>query len=399
MKNVMKEMIILGVLVIIANSMMIGCEKTEGEKSQEAGKEKTITGKWKEVDGDQALEFSKHGIVTIIEEEGTRLGGDYELIDENQVKMKFPLFGIIVAEISSSGNEMTLTNPFGKVEKYRKLKQIGRATKSNIAGDYTIVTKMPGEEEFKSPVSATLKEDGTGLSNFSGKWEVNGDQLEFCYSQNQDMTGLGGQITTDILRREPLQRNLRKQRKAKIIERIETGGILWSKYYFTGDRLNASLEIRKDGTFRELWVARDAWRIKDGGVEITIIDENQKEKKLRGEIEGDTIVFQDGETEFRYIKVENVSQQTVVGKYVFEGGIAGEKAEKEPGVFVFNKDGTISYVPSGKRKIETPFIWEIVKEVVQICEDGEILFSDGRVESDDIVFDKFGTTARFMKKD
>jgi len=88
----------------------------------------------------------------------------------------------------------------------------------------------------------------------------------------------------------------------------------------------------------------------------------------------------------------------IVGKYVFEGGIAGEKAEKEPGVFLFYKDGAIRYVPPGKRKIETSFTWKIENEVAQICEEGEILFSDGRVESYDIVFDKFGTLTRFIKQ-
>lgn len=307
----MKATIVLEILILIG---LVGCGKS---------KEETIVGKWKEVGGTQTIEFFKDGTVTVVDEDGPALPGDYRFIDDNQIRMNLALFGPITVKISPSLDEITLTNPFGKIEKYRKLRQIEEITRSSIAGDYIIVRKMPGGEEFKNPGLITLKEDGTGLSNYSGKWEISGDQLEFCYNQNQDMTGLGGQITTDTLSREPLQVSLRKQRKAKVIERIETGGILWSKYYFTGDKSNiiksVNLEIKEDGTFQELWVARDAWRIKDGVVEITITDENRKEKKLKGKIERDTIIFQDGETEFRYIRAENVYD------------IVGEKAQKEPG--------------------------------------------------------------------
>jgi len=192
------------------------------------------------------------------------------------------------------------------------------ATKAGIAGDYIIVTKMPSGQELKSPGLLTLKENGTELSNLSGKWEISGDQLKLKFCDQDEFWDdfrfewddfpfeVEGQITTDAIRYGPSCVNLRKQRGAKVIKRIGTRSILWSKYYFTGDRANTiksvSLEIKEHGTFQGLTVVRNTWRIKDGGVEITIADENQKEKKLKGEIERDTIMFQDGETEFRYVK-------------------------------------------------------------------------------------------------
>ncbi len=308
MKN---AMIILGVFVIIASSIMIGCRKVDGEKSKENGKGKVIVGKWEEVDGTQTIKFFKEGTVVVIDKGDPPLTGDYRFIGDSRIRMDLKglgeLLGPVIAKISISMDEIVLTNPSGKIEKYRKLEQIGRATKSNIAGNYTIVMKMPDGEEFKNPALITLKEDGTGLVSSSGKWNISGDQLEFQY--DQDVTGVGGEITMDALRRKPPQVSLRKRRKAEVIKRIKTGSILWSEYYFTGDRSSIiksiNLEIKEHGTFQELFVRRDVWRIKDGGVEITVADENQKERKIKGEIEENTIIFQDGETEFRYIKVEN----------------------------------------------------------------------------------------------
>ena len=65
---------------------------------------------------------------------------------------------------------------------------------------------------------------------------------------------------------------------------------------------SVNLEIKEDGTFQEVRSFRNAWRIKDSVVEITVTDENQKEKDLKGKIEGNTIVFKDGETEIRFVK-------------------------------------------------------------------------------------------------
>ena len=56
---------------------------------------------------------------------------------------------------------------------------------------------------------------------------------------------------------------------------------------------------------------RNAWRIKDGVVEITVTDKNQKKKQLKGKIEADTIVFKDGETEIRFVKQDSFPVSSV----------------------------------------------------------------------------------------
>ncbi len=206
-------------------------------------------------------------------------------------------------EYTNEGRKRIISSSYQEISKKNTI-SAGRITMSNIAGDYTIVAKRPNGREIKNPSLITLKKDGTGLINSSGEWEVRGDQLEF--RDGQKLIGYGGQIIADTLRRELPRVSLRKQRKAEVIKRIKTGSILWSKYYFTGDRSNIiksiSLEIKKHGNFRELRVLGNVWRIKDGGVEITVIDKSQKEKKIEGKIEENTIIFQDGGSKFKYVR-------------------------------------------------------------------------------------------------
>jgi len=103
--------VILEVLILVG---LVGCGKS---------KEKTIVGKWKEVGGTQTIEFFKDGTVTVVDKGEPTLPGDYRFLDDNRIRMNLALFGPIIAEVSSSRDEITLTNPFGEVEKYRRAEE------------------------------------------------------------------------------------------------------------------------------------------------------------------------------------------------------------------------------------------------------------------------------------
>ncbi len=109
-----KVMIVLEVVILIG---FVGC----GEKKNA---EKMIIGKWKQIDATQIIEFFEDGTVSIVDKGEPSLAGDYKFIDKKKIKMEFKgigeLFGAIIAEVSPSGDEITLTNPMGKIERYRR---------------------------------------------------------------------------------------------------------------------------------------------------------------------------------------------------------------------------------------------------------------------------------------
>lgn len=296
--------------------LLAGCRKkgNNSETINSAGNgSKSIVGKWEQVDGEQVIEFFPEGTVLVTEQGDPPIAGDYRFIDKHRIRMDLKglgeLLGPVIAEISLAKDVITLTNPSGEIEKYRKLPQIGKATKSNIAGDYRLIIKTPDGEELKSPGLIILKENGTGLVKDSGKWEIKGDnQLEFPTRQGE-LSRPGAEVKSDTLYIEFFKISLRKQRDAKVIKKLKGKNILWSKYYFKGsgqwDKGKITLKIKEDGTFRQVYLQKDFWKGKDGLVEIISMDENQKEKKLKGRVDGNTIVFQDGDVEIRYLRVEN----------------------------------------------------------------------------------------------
>ena len=231
-------------------------------------------------------------------------GSSYYAPGYTKFRLKLTQFG---GHTNERKEEMA--SPFRREISKKNIIGTGRVTRSSIAGDYTAITIMSDGKEYKSPCVSTWKEDGTGLNKFAGKWEIRDNELELHVSR--DTTLVGGQITTDTLYREPPAVSLTKQRNARVIKKLETGNILWSEYYFTGGRLTQSLEIKKDGTFQEIMLFRNAWRIKDGVVEITVTDKNQKKKQLKGKIEADTIVFKDGETEIRFVRQDSFPVSSV----------------------------------------------------------------------------------------
>lgn len=109
-----KVMIVLGILLLVPLS---GCGK-----SGKAG----IVGKWKEVDGTQTIEFFKDGTVTTVDKGEPPLTGNYKFIESNRIRMEFTgigeLLGAVIAEYKPKENEIVLTNPMGKIERYKRAK-------------------------------------------------------------------------------------------------------------------------------------------------------------------------------------------------------------------------------------------------------------------------------------
>ena len=88
-------------------------------------------------------------------------------------------------------------------------------------------------------------------------------------------------------------------------------------------------------------------------------------------------------------------KKTICGEYAFKGGLEGDRIEKEPGIFAFNQDYTVTYILGAYK--ETPFTWKAEGGFVQLWEGDEILFDDGRMQNGDIVFDQPPHIARFVR--
>jgi|GEM_PF-814407 len=89
--------------------------------------EDAIVGKWSEIDGTETLEFFKDGTVSVVDK-GTTRTGDYRFIEKDRMRLQLGGLGIlagpidVVAKVSISKDELTLTLAGGDVGKYRKVK-------------------------------------------------------------------------------------------------------------------------------------------------------------------------------------------------------------------------------------------------------------------------------------
>ena len=88
-------------------------------------------------------------------------------------------------------------------------------------------------------------------------------------------------------------------------------------------------------------------------------------------------------------------KKTICGEYAFKGGLEGDKIEKEQGIFVFNRNYTVTYILGAHK--ETPFTWKLTNGFVQLWEGEDILFDEGRIQNGDIVFDRGIHIARFVR--
>ncbi|WP_379866271.1 hypothetical protein [Marinobacter sp. M5B] len=105
-----------GVLILLALMAMTACSTDPRE---------AIVGEWREIDGTEEVEFLSEGTV-IFSDQGLTFSGDYEFIEKDRIKLRLGgiawLAGAIVAEVSISGNVLTLTANNEKPEKYRRVR-------------------------------------------------------------------------------------------------------------------------------------------------------------------------------------------------------------------------------------------------------------------------------------
>jgi len=87
--------------------------------------ENSIVGRWSAIDGSGDTVFSSNGAITAIEKNKSELViGSYKFVAENKLSLnsngKDPDFKSMVVTVAISKNEMTMTGPQGKSEKYRR---------------------------------------------------------------------------------------------------------------------------------------------------------------------------------------------------------------------------------------------------------------------------------------
>jgi len=199
-----KVMIVLGIILI----GLAGCGKSEKE---------SIVGKWQEVDGTQIIEFFKDGTVIVKDKGDPTLTGDYRFLDDNRIRMDLKglgeLFGPIIAEVSRSKSEFTLTAPDGEIEKYRRIKKIA---KSCIVGEYILEALKENKSE-KRPGVYFFKKDGTITVNYFGKWKVEKNQIEF-YEEDKKIDS--GWVLSDTIQCSG-EMVFTKQKGAKLLKKLK----------------------------------------------------------------------------------------------------------------------------------------------------------------------------------
>jgi len=80
-----------------------------------------VVGKWQKVDGEETLEFSRNGAVTMVSG-ATTFTGTFRFTDAKHMEMNAGSLGIIVTQVTASANNLILTDVNGKVTKFRKVK-------------------------------------------------------------------------------------------------------------------------------------------------------------------------------------------------------------------------------------------------------------------------------------
>jgi hypothetical protein len=85
-----------------------------------------IIGKWQEIAGDnETMEFFKSGTFSLVSK-GRTIGGKYSTLEDGRIKLKLGGTGDeprpIVMHVALSGDELSITDPFGKVSRYSRAK-------------------------------------------------------------------------------------------------------------------------------------------------------------------------------------------------------------------------------------------------------------------------------------
>lgn len=81
-----------------------------------------VVGKWQKVDGNETIEFARNGNVTVTTGSVT-FTVPYMFSDTKHISIQAGSLGTTKVAVMVQGDEMTLTNPNGKVSKFKKVKQ------------------------------------------------------------------------------------------------------------------------------------------------------------------------------------------------------------------------------------------------------------------------------------
>lgn len=103
-------------VVVAAATLLVSCSSKS-----------SIVGKWQEIGSDdRTMEFFKDGTISDISGDGMSLGGKYSFVDDDRIKVELDgiaaLRGSMIFRVSISGGELSLTDPEGKILKYRSAK-------------------------------------------------------------------------------------------------------------------------------------------------------------------------------------------------------------------------------------------------------------------------------------
>jgi len=84
--------------------------------------ETAILGKWQEVGGITQMEFLEGGYILAVAGR-QQLSGKYEFLNKNRLRIDYGgNVGAMIFEVSISGDEVVMTEPNGKVSKFKKIK-------------------------------------------------------------------------------------------------------------------------------------------------------------------------------------------------------------------------------------------------------------------------------------
>jgi hypothetical protein len=85
-----------------------------------------IIGRWQEIGGDnETMDFSKSGTFHLVSK-GRTIEGKYSMPEDGRIKLELGGAGAelrpIVVQVALSGDELSMSDPFTKVSKYRRTK-------------------------------------------------------------------------------------------------------------------------------------------------------------------------------------------------------------------------------------------------------------------------------------
>jgi hypothetical protein len=367
-----KVMIALGILILVG---LAGCGKST---------EESIVGKWKQVDGTQTIEFFKDGTVRIIDKGEPAVTGDYRFIDNNRIRMDFKgigeLFGAVIAEYQPKEDEIVLTNPMGKIEKYRRSQDRTEIIKAKalvhpkgISGKYVNQSDKNEYLELKSDGTFASSKSLSGLGGRdTGEWRVT-TIISFVFRSHRgeplEHDSIEGEIVGDTVLVEGISfgrwwhESLRKDitpcvRKgnAALIKTIDQDNKIWSMY--SNEDWLFEFQLKKDRTFSIS--GKGEWELERNTVELR--DPAKEGKIFRAEIDKyNTLTF------LIYLMgavFEKHNSAYIIEKVDREGGLWSRyvRGEDENLVLEFDKSGSFRMTGRGTWSINTGIICHDVRD-------------------------------------